>query len=131
MRKIIAILCVITSLFALPVAVYAAPVDFNNPVSGVDCSGATDSPVCKDLSSTDNPLFGPTGILTKVAKAFALFTGIISIFMVVISGLRYVLSAGDASKTASAKNGIMYAAIGVAVSAVSGAIAQFILSKVS
>jgi hypothetical protein len=125
MKKILAMLCLMFAMFAMPVAVYAAN-DFN-----VDCSGAADSPVCQDLNSTGNPLFGADGVLTKVAKFFALLTGIISSFMIVISGLRYVTSAGDPAKTASARNGIIYSAIGMLVSAAAGAIALFILSKVS
>lgn len=125
MKKVFVLLCMMVAMFATPVVVYAAN-DFN-----VDCSGATDSPVCQDLNSTGNPLFGADGVLTKVAKFFALLTGIISGFMIIISGLRYVTSAGDPAKTTSARNGIMYSAIGMLVSAVAGAIALFILSKVS
>lgn len=131
MKRLLVLLCLAVGIFAFPVATFAAAPDFNNPASGVDCSGAADSPICKDLSSTGNPLFGPDGVLTKVAKFFALLTGIISGFMIVISGLRYVTSSGDAGKTKTARDGIMYSAIGMLVSAAAGAIALFILSKVS
>lgn len=103
----------------------SAPV---NDIGG--CEGAAaSSPVCQDLDSDTNPLFGADGILTRVANLFALITGIVSVFMVIIGGLRYTTSSGDPSKTASAKDTILYAAIGVAVASAAGLIAKFVLSR--
>jgi NAD/NADP transhydrogenase beta subunit len=59
-----------------------------------------------------------------------MLTGVISVFMIIISGLRYITSGGDATKTATARKGIMYAAIGVAVAMSAGIIAQFVIGKV-
>lgn len=102
----------------------------SNPVSNVDCSGAlANSSVCRGINDSRNPLFGQQGILTRVANIFALLTGVISVFMVIIGGLRYITSGGDPGKTASAKNTILYAAIGMAVAAVSGTIVRFLLSR--
>ena len=99
-----------------------------NQVGGCDGTAAN-SPVCTDLKSTENPIFGPTGITTKVAGIFGLITGIIAVFMLILSGLRYVMSGGDPAKTATARNGILYSAIGVAVAVVAGTLVRFILSK--
>jgi hypothetical protein len=95
------------------------------------CTGeAANSPLCKDIAKEGNPLFGPDGVLTKVANIFALLTGIVSVFMIIISGQRYISSGGDPTKTKSAKDGIMYSAIGIAVAAVAKAIVMFVLSRV-
>ena len=102
----------------------------DNPVNQVDCSGAVaNSPVCQGINNNTNPLFGPNGILTRAANIFALITGVVATFMVIIGGLRYVNSAGDPAKTNSAKNTILYSAIGVAVAASAGIVARFILSR--
>ena len=98
------------------------------------CETVPDSSLCKDYNKAigdgeGNPIFGKTGILTVVARIFALATGVISVFMIIIGGLRYITSSGESSKTASAKNTIMYAAIGLAVALSGGAIVQFILTK--
>ncbi len=97
------------------------------------CDSAPDSPICKDYNNSiggnKNPIFGPTGILTIVARIFTVLTGIVSVFMVIIGGLKYVTSSGEASKTASAKDTIMYAAIGLVVAISAGAIVQFVLTK--
>ncbi len=94
------------------------------------CAETPDSPICKDLhGQTGNPIYGKDGILTTIAKIFAMVTGVISVFMIIIAGLRYILSAGDSSKTAQAKNTIMYAAIGLVVASVAASIVQFVLSR--
>jgi Type IV secretion system pilin len=102
--------------------------------NGVDsfegCTGlGADSPLCRDITSTSNPLFGESGILTTVANIFAILTGVISVFMVIIGGMKYINSAGDSAKTATAKNTIMYAAIGMGVAISAGGIVRFVLNR--
>lgn len=101
-----------------------------NNVGGCDGTAAN-SPICTDIKSDKNPLFGPDGILTQAAGIFGLVTGIISVFMIVIAGLRYINSGGDPQKTSSAKNTIIYAAVGLIVAAIAGTLVRFILSRVN
>lgn len=100
-----------------------------NNIGGCDGSAAS-SPVCQDFKKETNPLFGPDGILTKVATIMSLITGVISLFMMLLGGLRYIMSSGDPAKTSTAKKTIIYAAIGIAIAASAGIIAQFILSQI-
>jgi len=137
-KMVLALLIVGFSLFTIqifPVTVAASnhirfvPSDTDvNSVGGCD-GAAANSPVCTDLRSDTNPLFGPDGLLTRVANIFALVTGVISLFMITIGGLRYINSSGDSSKTASAKSTILYAVIGIVVASMAGLIANFILSR--
>jgi hypothetical protein len=118
---------VVSTLFS-PTLISAS--DFNSSTGGVNCSGsAGQSSVCQDLAKEGNPLYGQDGIITRVARIFGLITGVISVFMIVIAGTRYVNSGGDPSKTASAKNTIIYALVGVVVAGLAGGIAQFVLSS--
>lgn len=55
--------------------------------------------------------------------------GGISLIMVTWAGMKYTLSGGDASKTAEAKNQIMYAIIGIAVAISASSIVAVISSK--
>ena len=134
MRRLLAGLIAICSMFL------AAPVYAANGVQWTDntqapgqvqgCDGSTrDSAICADQKNTANPLFGPTGILTKVAGVFGLLTGVIATFMIILSGARYVMSGGDPGKTATAKNGILYSAIGIGVSLVAGVLVRYVLTK--
>jgi hypothetical protein len=54
--------------------------------------------------------------------------GGISFIIVVWAGMKYVLSQGDPSKTAEARNQILYAAIGIAVAVGAGGFVAFIRS---
>jgi hypothetical protein len=134
MKKLLLGILTVISIGLMPATAMAQPVRFEpqstevNNVGG--CSGAAaNSTLCTEIKTTENPLFGPSGILTKVGNFFALATGVIAVFMLIISGLRYVNSGGDPAKTASAKNGIIYASIGVAVAAVARVIVYYVLSK--
>ena len=134
MKNILLTLLAVISIGLFPAVAYAQPVRFEpnstevNNIGG--CTGAAaGSTLCQEIDNTDNPLFGANGILTKVANFFALATGVIAVFMLIISGLRYINSGGDPAKTASAKNGILYASIGVAVAASARVIVYYVLSK--
>ena len=79
---------------------------------------------------------GPTSISTQSAiqKAINLLlyiTGISAVIVIVVGGLRYVLSGGDPKNTAAAKDTIMYAAIGLVVSLLAFAIVNFVLGQFS
>lgn len=58
-------------------------------------------------------------------------TGISAVIVIVVGGLRYVLSGGDPKNTAAAKDTIMYAAIGLVVSLLAFAIVNFVLGQFS
>jgi uncharacterized membrane protein len=52
--------------------------------------------------------------------------GALSVVMIIVGGLRYVISAGDPKKTADAKNTIVYAISGVVVAVLAFAIVTFV-----
>jgi uncharacterized YccA/Bax inhibitor family protein len=49
----------------------------------------------------------------------------------IIGGLRYVISQGDAKAVSAAKDTILYAIIGIVVAAISFAIANFVITALS
>lgn len=53
--------------------------------------------------------------------------GVAAVIMIVIGGLRYVLSGGDQSSTKAAKDTILYAVIGLVVAIMAYAIVNFVL----
>jgi hypothetical protein cdiviTM7_00647 len=50
--------------------------------------------------------------------------------MVIIGGLKYTTSNGDSAKLSSAKNTIMYAIIGVIISALAYAIVDYVFLRI-
>lgn len=54
----------------------------------------------------------------------------VSTIVLVLQGIRYTLSAGDPKNTAQARNGIIYAVIGIAVATSAWSLINFTLNKV-
>jgi hypothetical protein len=124
-------------LFGAMLGMVLVPVVCNSSVFAVDvvsgpCSNAeaAASSVCQDSQSTTNPLFGPDGVLTVVVKILSLVVGVLAIIFIIIQGIRITLSAGDSQKVKSARSGIIYALVGVAVAAFAQVIVAFVLNKV-
>lgn len=70
---------------------------------------------------------GIEGVLTQVYIA----AGIVAVIIIIIGGIRYTTSNGDASQTKSAKNTILYAVVGLVVIIMAAAITQFVLTQVA
>ena len=90
----------------------------------------------RDLASTDvcksrgDKLFGPGSIWTNIINTMIYVVGAVAVLMIVVGGLRYVLSGGDASQTKSAKDTILYSIVGVIIAVMSYAIVNFVLVNI-
>lgn len=87
--------------------------------SGVESAKADDQPA---------DLFGTTGVFTTISNVLLFIVGAIAVIMLIIGGLRYVVSGGDASQVQAAKNTILYALIGVIIAILAYAAVNFVVS---
>jgi hypothetical protein len=106
MKKLLVVLSILLSgLVVAPAA---------GAVSVIDCSKVSDAD-CSIAKSDDlNYQSGGKRIWQLVSMALGILGGI-AVIMIVIGGIRYTLSNGDAGQTKSAKNTIMYSVIGLVV----------------
>jgi hypothetical protein len=94
------------------------------------------SAACEGLSAAGGTggCTGGGAALSKVIKTaisiLSTVVGIAAVIMIIISGMRYVTSGGDASGVSSAKKGIIYALVGIAVAASAQIIVHFVLDRV-
>lgn len=75
-----------------------------------------------------------TALQTKiksVLETIFLWIGIISVIVIVIGGIKYMTSTGDAAKIKSAKSTIMYAVIGLIVTLAAFAITEFVIGALN
>lgn len=72
---------------------------------------------------------GPSNVDNVLGIVFAV-AGAIALLIITLSALRYVLSQGDPQSTAKAKNGIMYALIGLIVVVFAVAIVAFVSANI-
>lgn len=87
--------------------------------------GVSSNPV-----GSSNKLFGSGGLFNKVTNALIFVIGAVSVLMLIIGGLRYVLSAGNSSSVEGAKNTILFAIIGIVVAAMAFAIVTFVINRI-
>lgn len=73
-------------------------------------------------------LFGNSGVFKQVTNTILYIVGIIAVIMLIIGGIRYVISGGDAKKVTDAKNTVLYAIIGLVISFLAFAIVNFVIT---
>jgi len=73
-------------------------------------------------------LFGDTGVFKQVTNTILYIVGIIAVIMLIIGGIRYVISGGDSKKVTDAKNTVLYAIIGLVIAFLAFAIVNFVVS---
>lgn len=67
----------------------------------------------------------------KVVNILSLVVGIAAVIMIIIGGLKYILSSGDSSNVNSAKNTILYAIVGLVVVLLAQVIVRFVINRVT
>ena len=103
-----------------------------NPVvsaaNGIDiCSNGNENSVyCKNKGSGETQV---NGIIKTIVEVLLTAVGAISIIMIVIGGIMFALSSGDAQKAAKARNTVLYAVIGLIVSIFASAIVNFVFNR--
>ncbi len=73
-------------------------------------------------------LFGDTGVFKQVTNTVLYIVGIIAVIMLIIGGIKYVVSGGDSKKVTDAKNTVLYAIIGLIIAFLAFAIVNFVIS---
>ena len=118
MKKFIApiLLAGITVALLISTPSYAITYDIQ---SGANTARGTNQPV---------DLFGDGGIFTTIVNIMLFIIGALSVIMLIIGGIRYTISGGNASAITAAKNTIMYAIVGIIVAVLAYAIVNFVLT---
>jgi len=118
-----------SSVAALPIASYG---NFASFIPVCDSGQvASNTPVCSDVqkqnSSNGNVIID---IIKDVINIISYIVGIAAVVIIVISGLRLIVSGGDANTVKEAKLGLMGAVIGIVVVALAQSFVIFVLDKV-
>ncbi len=87
---------------------------------GADCA--------KPTNAAEN-LFGDGSIFNTVTNILLFLIGAVSVIMLIIGGVRYVVSGGDQGAVTSAKNTILYAIIGIVIAFLAFAAVRFVTDQ--
>jgi hypothetical protein len=106
--------------FATPVAAQAG--DAKQAVcDGINVGGGN----CNDSGA------GLSKVIVLIIRIISVVAGVAAVIMIILGGLKYITSGGDASKVSSAKSSIVYAIIGLVVVAMAQVIVRFVLNNVT
>jgi len=111
---VIATLLVFGLAFLVPDSAFAASV-----ADGVNAAKGDGQPT---------QLFGDVGIVTTITNILLFIVGALSVIMLIIGGLRYVISGGNSTAVTAAKNTILYAIVGLVISLLAFAAINFVLN---
>lgn len=81
----------------------------------------------KGQGQSDN-LFGDDGIFKTITNVLLFIIGAIAVIMLIIGGIRYVVSAGDQAAVTGAKNTILYSVVGIIVALLAYAVVNFVVA---
>ena len=88
----------------------------------------------KDQQGDAASLFGDGGqggIFRTITNVLLFLIGAISVIMLIVGGIRYVVSGGDSTAVQNAKNTILYAIVGVVVAILAFAVVNFVITSFS
>jgi hypothetical protein len=86
----------------------------------------------KDQQGDAASLFGDGGqggIFRTITNVMLFIIGAVSVIMLIIGGLRYVVSGGDSTAVQNAKNTILYAIVGIIVAILAFAVVNFVIGS--
>lgn len=124
----------IVSLLAL--LTFAAPVASVSAFPLTYMAANAKAEICKGIGAAQGGggcnTTGPSieKIIRTVVNILSLVGGIAAVIMIIVSGLKYVTSSGDASNVSSAKNTMVYAIVGLIIIALAQVIVRFVYSNV-
>lgn len=99
------------------------------------CQVDDESALCQDHEATRgdpaSQLYGPEGLLTRIANLVSLVVGVAATAMLMIGGFRYVRSSGDPNNISEAQNTILYALVGLAVAGLGRLLVVFVLNRLT
>jgi len=76
-------------------------------------------------------LFGTGGIITTITNTLLFIIGALSVIMLIIGGLRYVISGGNSTQVTAAKNTILYAIVGLVIAFLAFAAINFVINTLA
>lgn len=68
--------------------------------------------------------------ITNIINVLLFLIGVISVIFIILGGIRFVTSQGDASQVSSARNTILYAVIGLVVAMMAFAIVNWVVREI-
>ncbi|HKX24611.1 MAG TPA: pilin [Candidatus Saccharimonadales bacterium] len=128
MKKVAGLTLVVPAL-VLGLALVTPDVAYAQNCTDVTAGGIGSGADCAKPTGAAENLFGDGSIFNTVTNILLFLIGAISVVMLIIGGIRYVVSGGDQGAVTSAKNTILYAIIGIVVAFLAFAAVRFVTDQ--
>lgn len=132
MRQLLITLSLVATVL-IPAVALSGQAAAVNPFSNTCNSGGagSGSTVCRSVrdqqnNNNENPIIK---IIRGAINVISFIVGIAAIIGLVVSGIRFMTAGGDSNAVASARSGLIYSLVGIAVVALSQAIVLFALGR--
>lgn len=128
LTRLIILLALLCPVFTIGSQASAVQIFNNTCDAGAAGSG---SAVCKSVqgqqsNNDQNPIIK---IIKGAIEVISFLVGIAAIIGLVVSGIRLITSSGDSNSVASARSGLIYSLVGIAVVALAQVIVVFVLGN--
>ena len=103
---------------------------FADPPSAAECNNMP--PIVQEANGCTNAgNAGDIGVVIQgILNGIISVSGIVAVIFIIIGGIQYMTSAGDASKVEKGKKTILYACIGLIICVLSFAIVNFVIINI-
>ncbi len=98
--------------------------------NGKTATGTSYNDACKSNGGVAGQQDDLMGVLNVVINVVLGVIGFIAVAMIIMGGISFTTSQGDAAKTTKARNTILYGVVGLVVALLAFAIVNFVLSNV-
>lgn len=85
----------------------------------------------EDLNLQNGPQNVDDAQLATIFNTVYMVAGIVAVIVIIVGGIRYASSNGDASGVKSAKNTVLYAVVGLIVIIMAATITNFVISNIA
>ena len=126
--RIIACLVVLVSLMSATVLSQSVHADsLLNGAQNETCTGVGlgDNSICNGNTASTKI----NKIVSSVISILSIIIGIAAVIVLMVQGLRFIVSGGDPASVTSARNAILYAVIGIIIAVSAQLLVHFVLSK--
>src|SRR5665213_560416 len=113
--------------FTTPILAASPPDTLLNGAQNSACQGVGfGANGCGNATDNSSKL---SAILTDVLNILSIIVGIAAVIVIFVQGLRFIVSGGEPGAVTSARNGVLYAVVGIVLAAVAQLIVHFVLAK--
>lgn len=138
MKNIILSALVITFSFTVsfvPGLVSAASVDINRSVCK-NVPGREKPSFCEDQvgdsrKASQNPIYGPNGIVTKVVNVLSMIVGIAAVIFIMVAGFRFIVSGSNSQEISQQREYILYALVALVIVALAQLMVRYVLLQIA